>query len=78
MYYCYDQGYGAGILLPMLGLVIDCMGIVFFNDTDHFYYFPELKYLHSVFLEIQESLLMWGNIPPQTIDVLLVQRGLCI
>ena len=48
----------------MLGLVIDCMGIFFFNDTDHFYYFPELKDLHYVFLEIQESLLMWGEYTP--------------
>ena len=46
---CYwHQGFGASIILPMRGYIIDCIGTSFVENTDLYAWLPALKTLGEV------------------------------
>ena len=59
---CYrHQGFGASIILPMCGYIIDCIGTSFVDDNDLYAWLPALKTSGEVWQMIQSSVNEWGG-----------------
>ena len=60
---CYrHQGFGALIILPICGYVIDCIGTSFVDDADLYAWLPALKTSAEVWQEMQSSIKEWGSL----------------
>ena len=60
---CYhNQDFGASNTSPISRHAIECIGTQFVDDTDLYAFRLCVRSSHDVFLEIQKSMTMWGNL----------------
>ena len=58
----YNEGFGASITSPISGHIIECIGTLFVDNTDLYVWLPELKTAEEVWEEMQDSVLIWGEL----------------
>ena len=61
--HCYKrEGFGASIVTPITGWIIEFLGTMFADDTDLNVMGDNLRTSEQVYREMQDSLYVWGDL----------------